>query len=86
MQIYAVIAPKFSPELDAAIKGGFPGNFFTIAPGQYLVAVYGLSPQEVGARVGDKGQVGSILILPFENYWGWHGQDMWAWVRARGQA
>lgn len=86
MKVFAVIAPTSTDTLDLAIKAAFPGNYFVIAPGQYLVAVPGLVAKEVGAMIGDKGEVGQVLVLPLENYWGWHRRDMWDWAGARAQA
>ncbi|TXN81960.1 hypothetical protein [Methylobacterium sp. WL8] len=86
MQVFAIIAPKGSEALEQAIKTAFPENFFRITAGQYLVAVAGLTGQEVGAKVGDKGEVGQILVLPFDKRWGWHRMDMWEWADARAQA
>lgn len=86
MKVFAVIAPTGTDALDRAIQAAFPGNYFLIAPGQYLVAAPGLVAKEVGAMIGDKGEVGQIFVVPFENRWGWHRTDMWEWAQARAQA
>jgi hypothetical protein len=86
MRVFAIISPKASEALDKAVKAGFPENFYVIAPGQYLVAAPGLVAKEVGAKIGDRGEVGQVLVLPLEGYWGWHRKEMWDWASARAGA
>ena len=86
MQVFAVIAPEGNDALDRAVKAAFPGNYFIIAPGQYLVAAPGLVLREIGERIGDKGQVGRLMVLPFDKHWGWHRTELWEWAQARAQA
>jgi hypothetical protein len=84
MAVFAVIAPAPNDQLDEAVSRNFPGNFYVISPGQYLVSGRRLTTNGVAQKLGVVGgAAGRVLILPVLNYKGWHARDMWEWIAAQ---
>ncbi len=84
MSVFLVLAPEPEPRLDVAVKASFPDNYFVIAAGQYLVADDKLTTPEISEKLGaPSGGVGRVLIIPVQNYTGWHNKDLWEWIVSR---
>jgi hypothetical protein len=88
MALYAIIAPP-GPEdsptniaLAAAIQTEFPGNFYKIADGQFLVVVDKLTTNQIVEKLNFReGKLGRALVARIETYNGWHSRDLWEWIR-----
>jgi hypothetical protein len=82
MTVFAAIAPTADPRLDAAIKDKFAaGNYYLLAPGQYLVYAPNFTTQKISDLLeAPLDKVGRVMILRVTDYAGWHSRDMWEWV------
>jgi hypothetical protein len=86
MAVFAVIAPASDPKLEEAIKDKFAeGDFYKIAPGQFLVYSSTLTTRQASERLGiSSGVLGSrAMVLRVTTYAGWHSKDMWEWIAAK---
>lgn len=84
MPVFAIIAPAADARLDAAVRAHFPGNYFVITSGQYLVVDDKATTSEITERLEvPGGKVGRALVIPVQNYSGWHAKDLWEWLAAR---
>jgi hypothetical protein len=80
MTIFAIIAPKASKELKAAIEREFPSSHFEIAPGQFLVSTTGHTTRKLAERIGDDGEVGEYIAFVVTSNWGYHNPELWEWL------
>lgn len=80
MTIFAAITPDDDAGLEQALAVHFPGKFYKIAPGQFLISAQMTTEflsEEIGAKAG---KVGKIILIRVFNYTGWHSKDMWEWL------
>jgi hypothetical protein len=84
MTIFAVMAQNNNDAaLGAAVVGAFPQNY-VVGPGQWLISVADINPQEVATRLGaEQGARGKVLVVTVSNYWGFHDTNLWAWLKAQ---
>jgi hypothetical protein len=85
MTVFAVIALGVNPRLEAAVKAKFPeGDYYRIAPDQFMVYSPTLTTQQVSEALGAPGGgVGRVMILRVTTYVGWHNKDLWEWIETR---
>jgi hypothetical protein len=85
MTIVAIIRQAdalYNETLEARIINKFPGNYFRVAKGQWLVnSVYG--PEELCKELGiiPNGHYSNTLALEVSRYYGMYLSEMWDWIK-----
>ncbi|MEP9370608.1 hypothetical protein [Mesorhizobium sp. KR1-2] len=80
MSVYAVLFPPANDRMKPAVEAAFERRF-EVAAGQILVAVEGLTTEQVAQKVGPDGANGQYMVMPVTNYWGWHDKNLWEWLK-----
>jgi hypothetical protein len=84
MSIFAVVALDQSPSdpLDAAIERTFPGRFFKVAQGHWLVNAAGTA-QQISTELGiTDGSVGVAIVYNVGGYFGYAPNPTWEWLKS----
>ncbi|MHB1102590.1 MAG: hypothetical protein ACYC0C_07390 [Devosia sp.] len=83
MKLFLAVGQK--PDIfDPAVELAFPDDSRHLGPGQWLIAVDGLTTKEIADKVGaSSGEKGRMFISALGSYWGWHETDLWEWIEAR---
>jgi len=68
--------------LGTRIAKKFPGNFYRLAKGQWLVAS-DLDPQSLSAELGvvAGAHYGGTLVFEVGEYFGLHDRKLWDWIK-----
>lgn len=83
MTVFAIMAPAASPGLQAAIERSFANNFLKLADNEWLVAANDLTTQQIGERLGPKGENGKFVVVSVVSYWGYHDRNIWEWLKVK---
>ncbi len=78
MTIFAIIAPGSNAQLQTAVRAMFPDKNMEFAPGQFVVAVAGLTAPQVSEKLGQN--VGQFVVFSVASFWGYHRKDLWEWL------
>jgi len=85
MAIYLVLLTKDSPSPRDRIKEQFPDAHYEIEDKQWLVVsdqtAKGVS--NLLAPEDNRSSLGSHMVVQFDNYWGWHEEDVWNWAKVK---
>jgi len=84
MTIFAVIAldQSGSAPLSAAVEAKFPGKYFRVAAGHYLINSIGTT-QEISQQLGVSGAtLGQAVVYSVSGYFGYAHNSTWEWLRA----
>jgi hypothetical protein len=79
MTIFAIIAPTPHSALRESIQKHFPRNL-EFAPGQFVIAVNGLTAQQVAMQIGPDGTKGKFVVFSVAAHWGYHDKTLWEWL------
>ncbi len=85
MTVFAVLYDASNIQLKMKVEAAHPIHY-EIAGGQTLISAEGMTTRQIAETLGPKGELGNLLILPVANYWGWHNQDLWEWLRINSAA
>ncbi len=83
MAIFAVFGSSDPDKLNASITSKFSESY-SVGYGQWLVSESSATTQEISEKIGDKGETGSFIVIPVNNYWGRHSANTWEWIQGRG--
>jgi len=72
--------------LEARITRKYPGEFYKLGKGQWLVNT-ALNPKDLSTELGIvKGaHYGNTLIVEVKEYYGLYKKELWAWLKSRNQ-
>lgn len=85
--LFVVLAQNNFDQIGAAIKEKYPDNY-SLASGQWLLAVPGKTTKEISDALGITGVeppsgIGSAIIVAFDSYFGRANPQIWEWIRSR---
>lgn len=83
MALYLVLLKHETPLAITVIRDEFPDSHYSVANGQWLV-VSDETAKLVSASLKERDDsFPSHVVVPFENYWGWHDSDLWSWAKLK---
>ena len=77
--------PNVDDALEGSIKENFPGNFFPMSRGKWIVIGDGTA-KEVSDKLGITSvpqKIGSAVVFATSGYFGRASSDMWEWIAAK---
>jgi hypothetical protein len=85
MTIFLLCAPADRPDLESAITQAFQAtDVYKLAAGQWLIANNELTTQGIVEKIGaQQGALGNVAAFAIANYWGYHGKNLWEWLRIK---
>ncbi|MEW6775059.1 MAG: hypothetical protein AB1405_02085 [Bdellovibrionota bacterium] len=82
MAIFAIIELAHEGELQKKIEEEFPGNFFQVGDGHWLVSSGGTA-EEIGRKIKlDQAGMPSTIVYNLSGYWGRASVQIWEWLKA----
>ena len=83
--LFLILAWGETEALGQAIEQEYPGNYYVLAPGQWLVSASGTTTREVSDGLGiSDGTTGNAIIVSIANYYGRASEQIWEWMASRG--
>ncbi len=82
MAVFLIVPTIDSTALSGAIAAKFPGKFYKLPKGEWLVSYSGTSKtlsDELGISAGTSG---NALVVSISGYFGRSANDMWEWIQA----
>ena len=82
MSIFVVLTESFNDKVEEVIKQKFPGEYFRISAGQWLVSTASTSKElteTLGVIDKDKGP-GPAVIFSISSFYGMWSEDLWEWL------
>ena len=80
MPVFAVLAGGDNPELGKRIADKFKDNHYSVFPGQWLVDANETVKSMADELTLSAGDVGRVLVLKVDSYYGYHDKDLWDWL------
>ncbi len=86
MALFAIISLAAAPSptaLETKINQTFPDAVLKIGEGKWLV-VTNITAMEISDKTGiSTGQLGFVLVLKVEDYYGFAQSNIWPWIKAK---
>lgn len=81
MALFAVLADKPNPALEAKITALYPADYYKLTDSQWLVSA-DIIPQTLGEQLGVRtGTHGRVIVLGLTgSSSGWHSGTVWEWI------
>ncbi|HCX31668.1 MAG TPA: hypothetical protein DHU55_18145, partial [Blastocatellia bacterium] len=80
------VAPENYEPIKERIAERFPGNYYEVGDGQWLVADAGTA-KEIYIRLFPEAEfplaAKNVAVFGITGYWGFAPQDMWEWIRSK---
>lgn len=92
MSIFIITAGNYSEResVSSAISKAFPEQYMQIGDCAWLVDGKEITNAiDISGRLGvleqtHAGDIGTYIVNVFNGYYGYHNNDVWQWLRARG--